>query len=545
MEVIFTSLLSLIFLISQLLSLILVIGVFFSNRKSNSNRVFSFLGLSIILWLSANYTAFLPTVLENKNLFLILARSSISFAVLMSLGFLLLAKVIPENHSFISRKILNTLYLVTFVVILINLSPFSFKDVDVEKGLAGIETGWGIIPFTILSTFFSVSAVVELLRKTYRFNEPNQKNQIKLVFFALSALFLLIVFTVLLPIIISGLTFFVPFTPLYVLQFLGITAYAITRHHLFNIKVIVTQLLVFALWLVILIPTLLSKTFTDWLVNGLTLALVVVAGLFLIRSVKKEVDQREKIEGLARELGHVNNRLWVANERLKELDKMKTEFVSMATHQLRSPLTAIKGYASMILENSFGPVAEKARGAVDIIFQSSQKLVTVIEDFLNISRIELGTMKYEKIEFDLCALAETIIKEQRPNIEKRGLQLSFESEPSENYKLVGDSGKFSQVINNLIDNAVKYTPQGWIKIMLNRIDGKIRLVVADSGVGIPAEVIPKLFQKFIRAEGAGKINIQGTGLGLYVARQIVEAHGGKIWAESDGVGKGSRFVVEI
>ncbi|MBI2042735.1 MAG: hypothetical protein HYT21_03260 [Candidatus Nealsonbacteria bacterium] len=545
MEVIFTSLLSLIFLISQLLSLILVIGVFFSNRKSNSNRVFSFLGLSIILWLSANYTAFLPTVLENKNLFLILARSSISFAVLMSLGFLLLAKVIPENHSFISRKILNTLYLVTFVVILINLSPFSFKDVDVEKGLAGIETDWGIIAFTLLTTFFSVSAVVELLRKTHRFNEPNQKNQIKLVLFALSALFLLIVFTVLLPIIISGLTFFVPFTPLYVLQFLGITAYAITRHHLFNIKVIVTQLLVFALWLVILIPTLLSKTFTDWLVNGLTLALVVVAGLFLIRSVKKEVDQREKIEGLARELGHVNNRLWVANERLKELDKMKTEFVSMATHQLRSPLTAIKGYASMILENSFGPVAEKARGAVDIIFQSSQKLVTVIEDFLNISRIELGTMKYEKIEFDLCALAETIIKEQRPNIEKRGLQLSFESEPSENYKLVGDSGKFSQVINNLIDNAVKYTPQGWIKIMLNRIDGKIRLVVADSGVGIPAEVIPKLFQKFIRAEGAGKINIQGTGLGLYVARQIVEAHGGKIWAESDGVGKGSRFVVEI
>src|SRR3989344_7526635 len=360
MEVIFTPLLSLNFLISQLLSLILVIGIFFSNRKFHSNRAFSFLGLSVIFWLSANYTAFLPTVLENKNLFLLLARSSISFATLMSLGFLLLAKAIPENHPFISRKILNTLCLVTFVVILINLSPFSFKDVNVERGLAGIKTGWGIIPFALLSTFFSISAVVELLLKIYRCNEPNQKKQIKLVFFALTVLFLLIVFTVLLPIIILGSTFFVPFTPFYVLLFLGITACAITRHHLFNIKVIATQLLVFALWLVILIPTLLSKTFTDWLVNGLTLALVVLAGLFLIRSVKKEVDHREKIEGLMRELGHANDRLWVANEKLQELDKLKTEFVSMATHQLRAPLTAIKGYASMVLENSFGPVEEKA-----------------------------------------------------------------------------------------------------------------------------------------------------------------------------------------
>jgi len=545
MEVIFTPLLSLNFLISQLLSLILVIGIFFSNRKFHSNRAFSFLGLSVIFWLSANYTAFLPTVLENKNLFLLLARSSISFATLMSLGFLLLAKAIPENHPFISRKILNTLCLVTFVVILINLSPFSFKDVNVERGLAGIKTGWGIIPFALLSTFFSISAVVELLLKIYRCNEPNQKKQIKLVFFALTVLFLLIVFTVLLPIIILGSTFFVPFTPFYVLLFLGITAYAITRHHLFNIKVIATQLLVFALWLVILIPTLLSKTFTDWLVNGLTLALVVLAGLFLIRSVKKEVDQREKIEGLMRELGHANDRLWVANEKLQELDKLKTEFVSMATHQLRAPLTAIKGYASMILENSFGPLEAKARGAVDIIFQSSQKLVNVIEDFLDISRIELGTMKYEKQEFDFREMVNKVVTELRPSIEKKGLQFSFSPTPDADYKFAGDSGKLAQVVGNLIDNAVKYTREGWINAALERRDSKIRLTVTDSGVGMPAEVIPKLFQKFIRADDAGKVNIQGTGLGLYVAKQIVEAHGGKIWAESEGAGKGSRFVVEV
>ena len=495
MEIIFTPLLSFNFLISQLLSLILVIGIFFSNRKSHSNRAFSFLGLSMIFWLGTNYIAFLPTVLENKNLFLILARSSISFATLMSLGFLLLAKAIPENHPFFSRKILNTLYLIVFVVILINMSSFSFKDVNVEKGLAGIEIDWGIAPFTLSSTLFSFWAIVELLRKTYRCNEPNQKKQIKLVSFALIMLFLLIVFTVLLPIIISGSTFFVPLTPLYVFLFLGITAYVITRHHLFNIKIITTQLLVFALWLVVLIPTILSKSLFDWLVNGFTIGLVVIAGLFLIRSVKKEVAQREKIEKLMQELNKSNDKLWVANEKLQELDKLKTEFVSMATHQLRSPLTAIKGYASMVLENSFGEVGEKARGAVDIIFQSSQKLVNVIEDFLNISRIELGTMKYEKLEFDLKDLVENTVKELKVNVEKKGLQFSLEVDSATNYRMIGDSGKLAQVIGNLIDNAIKYTPAGWIKVILEKKEERNRLIVADSGVGIPTEVIPKLFQQ--------------------------------------------------
>jgi signal transduction histidine kinase len=235
----------------------------------------------------------------------------------------------------------------------------------------------------------------------------------------------------------------------------------------------------------------------------------------------------------------------VANDKLQELDRMKTEFVSLATHQLRSPLTAIKGYSSMILENSFGPIEDKARGAVDVIFQSSQKLVKVIEDFLNITRIELGTMKYEQSEFDFKALVESVSKELRVNVEKKGLQFSFEFNSTGNYKLVGDSGKLAQVVGNLIDNAIKYTPKGWIKVSLNQIDGKIRLTVADNGVGMPAEVIPKLFQKFSRASDAGEVNITGTGLGLYVAKQIVDGHHGKIWAESDGVGKGSRFVVEI
>ena len=198
----------------------------------------------------------------------------------------------------------------------------------------------------------------------------------------------------------------------------------------------------------------------DGALNGGLFVVLVVVGIFLIRSVFREVAQREKIERLVGELGKSNDKLWVANEKLQELDKLKTEFVSMATHQLRSPLTAIKGYASMLLENSFGPVEEKARGAVDIIFQSSQKLVHVIEDFLNITRIELGTMKYDQSEFNFKELVESVSKELKVNVEKKGLQFSFEFNSTGNYKLAGDSGKLAQVIGNLIDNAIKYTPAG-------------------------------------------------------------------------------------
>ncbi|MEK7584995.1 MAG: HAMP domain-containing sensor histidine kinase, partial [Patescibacteria group bacterium] len=261
---------------------------------------------------------------------------------------------------------------------------------------------------------------------------------------------------------------------------------------------------------------------------------VLFFGILLIKSVLREVSQREKIENLATQLAVTNDELKTANAKLQELDKMKTEFVSMATHQLRSPLTAIKGYASLILEKSFGEVEEKVRGAVDVIFQSSQKLVHVIEDFLNITRIELGTMKYEQIEFDFKQMAEVVAKELKVNVEKKGLKFDFEAEEGD-YKLAGDSGKLAQVVGNLIDNAIKYTPTAaaagganWIKVALAHVGSKIRLTVSDSGAGIPAEVIPKLFQKFIRAEGAGKLNITGTRLGLYVAKQIVEGHGGKI-----------------
>ncbi|MEX0918743.1 MAG: HAMP domain-containing sensor histidine kinase [Candidatus Paceibacterota bacterium] len=278
--------------------------------------------------------------------------------------------------------------------------------------------------------------------------------------------------------------------------------------------------------------------------DSLIFVSILIFGIYLIRSVRREIKQREHIEKLAGELREVNKALFGANEKLKELDKQKTEFVSIASHQLRAPLTAIKGYSSMILEGSFGKVPKKIKEKVDIVFESSQKLVRVIEDFLNITRIELGKMKYELTEFDLKNLTEQVLKEYEATAKNQKIKLSFTADKGE-YLVYGDSGKIGQVISNVIDNAIKYTPAGSVKVAVKSGDGKVRIDVTDTGVGLEAEEIEKLFQKFVRADDEGKINVKGTGLGMFVAKQIIEAHQGQIIANSPGKDQGSTFTLEL
>ena len=271
--------------------------------------------------------------------------------------------------------------------------------------------------------------------------------------------------------------------------------------------------------------------------------MAVFLGIFLIRSVIKEVESREKAEKLTIDLQN-------ANDRLRELDKQKTEFISFATHQLRAPLTAIKGYASLILEGDLGPVPEKIAEPISRVFESAKTMASVVDDYLNVSRMELGSMKYDFEPLDMEDLVGDVAAELKPNIEKSGLKFSFRVIGEGPWTVSADPDKLKQVIANIIDNSVKYTPTGSLAVALERVpnaDGTIpvRFSVTDTGIGIAPGVMPKLFQKFSRADNANKQNIHGTGLGLFIVKEIVTAHHGRVWAESAGEGKGSKFIVEL
>ncbi len=248
---------------------------------------------------------------------------------------------------------------------------------------------------------------------------------------------------------------------------------------------------------------------------------------------------------LYEKLKESNAELEVSNDRLRNLDQLKTEFVSIASHQLRAPVTAIKGYASLILEGSFGTVPASLDEAVSRIFSSSKYMASSIDDFLNVSRIEQGKMKYDLKSFDVTSMVKQTYTEFLPIAEKKKLQLIFTETGV--IDAHADEGKAKQVITNILDNSLKYTLKGSVIISMSKDESrkKVVIVIQDTGVGISKEDREKLFTKFARASNANTANVQGTGLGLFVAREMARAMGGDIRLESEGVGKGTKSTIEL
>lgn len=317
--------------------------------------------------------------------------------------------------------------------------------------------------------------------------------------------------------------------------FIAFLTYLIVKFKTFSIKLLATEALVGALWLLILGLLFIQRIEIIKAVTAFTLIIVLLVGIALVRSVRREVEQREKIEILAKDLEK-------ANVRLRELDQLKSEFLSFATHQIRSPLTAIHGYTTMIEEGDFGDVSPEVKKAIGVIGNSSESLIKIVNEFLDISRIEQGRMEYDKTVFDLGSLVKEVAAELEPNIKQKGLEMSVKAAEA---KVEADRNKIKQVIANLLDNSVKYTPSGSISIELQSKEGKALLKIADTGIGVDADEISNLFSKFSRTRDASKTSVSGTGLGLYVAKQMIVAHKGRIWVESEGKGKGSTFFVEL
>ncbi len=328
--------------------------------------------------------------------------------------------------------------------------------------------------------------------------------------------------------------------PLGMALFIAFLSYLIIRFKAFNVKLFGAQILVSTLVFLIFAILFIRKIENVRIVTIFTLLLTITLGTILIRSVRREIESRELIQTQ-------KDQLEKANARLKQLDTQKTEFISFATHQLRSPLTAIKGTASMILEGDMGAITEPVKQAAEMIYTSIKTQLNIVEDYLNVSRIELGTMKYNLVDMDLKDMLKEVVGEQKSNIEAKGLAYSVLIDENQSYKVKADPDKFKQVVMNTIDNSIKYTPQGSLSFELSKDAARkvIRLKISDTGVGIRSDVLPKLFQKFVRAPKASEANIHGTGLGLFIAKEIMNAHQGRIWAESEGEGKGSQFYVEL
>ncbi|HEY5587539.1 MAG TPA: ATP-binding protein [Candidatus Paceibacterota bacterium] len=532
--------------IATAISIILGIIVYFSDKKNITNITFILFSLSAILWNISNYIFYQPY--HSSILSLILLRLEIFFAIWYCFFLAKLFFVFPLK-SIILPKLYHRLVIPFLIVIsFITFTPFVFKSIDkfdISGRVASVINGFGIYIYgiTILIVLcFGFYTLIIKLKKTNRRTVEREQFQYILIG-AILTFSLHIIFNMVLPAFFN-ISQFTSLGSIFTLPFSILTSFAIIKYGLFDVKVIATELITYILWILLLIRTLTSVSSHDQIINGAILLATIIVGILLIKSVRKEVEQREKLETLKNELEKANSSLEEANVKLQSLDKLKTEFVSLASHQLRSPLTAIKGYTSMLLEGDYGEIIPSVKEIMDRILESSNNLTLVVEDLLNVAKIEQGGMKYQMDKFDFGELARNTVRDLSITAEKKGLKLIDISPIDQKYFVSGDKEKLRQVLINLIDNSMKYTPTGQIEVNLNYKDDKILLSIKDTGVGISKEIIGNLFAKFSRGDGA-KLNSSGSGLGLYLVKEIVEAHHGRVWVESEGTGHGSTFFVKI
>lgn len=243
---------------------------------------------------------------------------------------------------------------------------------------------------------------------------------------------------------------------------------------------------------------------------------------------------------LKHEVTAATRELRSSNKKLVEMDATKDEFVSMASHQLRTPLTSVKGYISMVLEGDAGEISEPQRQLLAEAFNSSERMVHLIGDFLNVSRLQTGKFVVDRHEVDLAKITEQEVDGIKQIAASHSVELKLLKTPRLPV-LYLDEGKMRQVIMNFIDNAVYYSPERTrITVKLSVEDGEVILRVKDQGMGVPAEEQSHLFTRFFRAENARKQRPDGTGIGLYLAKKIIDGHDGKVIFESE-LGRGSTF----
>jgi len=227
--------------------------------------------------------------------------------------------------------------------------------------------------------------------------------------------------------------------------------------------------------------------------------------------------------------------------REKMIEKMKTEFVSIAAHQLRTPLSAIKWSLKMLLEGDLGTISKEQREFIEKTYKANERMIALINDLLNVSRIEEGKFLYRPVLSDIEAITQSVINFYKEEIEKKKIKFNFRKPKKKIPRVKVDVEKIKLAIQNLLENAIRYTPIGGrITISLKTNKKTVKFQIKDTGIGIPKKQQERIFTKFFRGANAIRMETEGSGLGLFITKNIIEAHGGKIWFESEE-GKGTTF----
>ncbi len=329
-----------------------------------------------------------------------------------------------------------------------------------------------------------------------------------------------------------------PYGNFLVFLYVLILSYVAFQYNVMHIRSALILLIINFIIIEALVDLVLANTMAELIFGIFTVIVLIFFSFLLMKTFNWEVNRKDELQVMTDKLAR-------ANSELRKLDNAKSEFISIASHQLRTPLTAIKGYISLILEGSYGKIDLKLRDALNKVYLSNERLIQLVEDLLNISRIESGRLEYKfdfyRMEDLVDELYDTFVLRARD----KGLELVVKKPHKALPPIEMDYSKIREVISNLIDNAIKYTEKGTVTVIIEKHFNTIRVTIADTGIGVPKELIDQLFEKFSRGKDTSRLHAEGTGLGLYVGRNLVDAHHGRVWVESAGSGQGSKFIVDL
>lgn len=320
--------------------------------------------------------------------------------------------------------------------------------------------------------------------------------------------------------------------PIFALLLVGFFAFVITRYYLFEIRVILMKLFVGVMGMILLILPFLIPSFNLKILTTIIFLLFCILGHYLLKGVDEESKRREEAERLIGE--------W------EKLTRAKDQFLLSLQHHLRTPLTPIKGYLERILEGTYGREENPViREKLIEMKKLADTLYSLMEGLLDVQELKMGKKTLSLEDCQIGNLIEGIIEESRPEAKQKGLYLKFEGIPLPMIKL--DKKRIREAIWNLVDNAIKYTNRGGVTIITKIKDEKLKIAISDTGIGMEKEEIDYFLQGklFERGGEAKKLYGPGRGIGLSLSIEFVKAHGGKIWAESEGWGKGTTFWIEL
>ncbi len=524
-----------------ILSLFISSFVFFKNRSSVAAKLLFVMCLTFALWTSVDLTVWLTYDFSALSVFL-WAFFGIFYLLIFVFAYIFFAVFSQEKDDISLGEKTFLSFLIAPVILLM---PFQYNVVGYDAVDCIVTEGTFYSSYYYLASLLIIFAVFLKGILVYKKTEQKEKKQQILYLLAGLIPFLSLFFS--LGFLVSYLVNngvigefgFEQYGLFGMPIFVAIIGYIVVRFKAFDVKLIGAQALIFILVALIGSQFFYAKSQTDYTLDALTLIAVLIVGYFLIRSVKKEIERKEQLEKLSYSLEK-------ANDRLEELDKQKSEFISIASHQLRTPLTAIRGYISLALEGAYGKV--KGTPIEDIMnkmYTIDLRLSQLVEDLLNVSKIEAGKVQYKWESVTLDPIVSELYDMFAVLAEKKGLKLHMIKPETQLPVMKLDINKIKEILSNLIDNAIKYTEKGSVTIRVEQDATVARVVIEDTGIGISKEDALRLFGKFIRTETTQKMDAGGSGLGLFVGKTFVEGHGGRVYATSEGVGKGSSFIVEL